>query len=99
MGRMAKLSITDIEKVARLARIDLKDQEKDQLTTEVGSILDFVETIQSVDTQGVEPTAQVTGLQDVLRDDLVKKCDVLPAELLQNVPGLEDGYIKVPKVL
>lgn len=99
MGHMAKLSITDIDKVARLSRIDLQDQEKDQLTTEVSDILAFVDTIQSADTDGIEPTAQVTGLQDVLRDDVVKKCSIESAVLLQNVPELEDGYIKVPKVL
>jgi aspartyl-tRNA(Asn)/glutamyl-tRNA(Gln) amidotransferase subunit C len=97
---MAKLSITDIEKVARLARIDLSDKEKDQFTIEVSSILDFVDTLQAVDTKSVEPTAQVTGLVDVLRDDVVSKCEIPSSELLQNVPELdEQNYIKVPKVL
>lgn len=97
---MAKLSITDIEKVSRLARIDLSDKEKDQLTIEVSSILDFVDTLQSVDTTNIEPTAQVTGLVDVLRDDVVVKCDIPASELLRNVPDLdEQNYIIVPKVL
>ncbi len=97
---MAKLSISDIEKVARLARIDLSDKEKDQLTVEVSSILDFVDTLQSADTADIEPTAQVTGLTDVLREDVVAKCDIPSSELLQNVPDLdEQNYIKVPKVL
>lgn len=97
---MAKLSITDIEKVARLARIDLSDKEGDQLTVEVSSILDFVDTLQAVDTTSVEPTAQVTGLTDVLRDDVVVKCNIPNSELLQNVPELsDDNYIVVPKVL
>lgn len=97
---MAKLSTSDIEKVARLARIDLSDKEKDQLTVEVSSILDFVDTLQSVDTKDIDPTAQVTGLTDVLREDVVSKCDIPSSELLQNVPDLdEQNYIIVPKVL
>lgn len=96
---MSKLSISDIEKVSRLSRIALTDTEKEQMTIELGSILNFVETLQAADTTGVEPTAQVTGLVDVLREDVVRKCDIPPTELLGNVPAMEDGYIKAPKVL
>jgi aspartyl-tRNA(Asn)/glutamyl-tRNA(Gln) amidotransferase subunit C len=62
-------------------------------------ILDFVDVLQKVDVSGVAPTAQVTGLQDVLRDDIVKPSVVKPDELLKRAPRTENGYIVVKRVL
>jgi aspartyl-tRNA(Asn)/glutamyl-tRNA(Gln) amidotransferase subunit C len=96
---MAKLSLDEIQKVALLARIELTDAELAVASTEISSILDFVDTIQNTDTTGVEPTSQVTGLTDVWREDLVEKCVIAPKLLLASAPELQDGYIKVKKVL
>lgn len=96
---MGKISISEIEKVAKLARIELNDTEQTQQTEEVGAILEFVETLQSVDTNDVTPTSQVTGLIDVWREDEIKKCPISPEELLSAAPNLQDCYVKVKKVL
>ena len=96
---MAKLSLEEIQKVALLARIELSDDELVVASTEISSILDFVDTIQNTDTAGVEPTSQVTGLTDVWREDLVEKCVIAPKLLLASAPDMQDGYIKVKKVL
>lgn len=96
---MEKLSLDEIQKVAQLARIELSDDELVVASTEISSILDFVDTIQNTDTAGVEPTSQVTGLTDVWREDLVVKCTISPKLLLASAPELQDGYIKVKKVL
>ncbi len=96
---MAKLSLDEIQKVALLARIELTDAELAVASTEISSILDFVDTIQNIDTAGVQPTSQVTGLTDVWREDLVEKCAIAPKLLLSSAPELQDGYIKVKKVL
>ncbi len=96
---MAKISLTDIQKVARLTRIDLTDKELDTMTVEVSSVLEFVDALQAVNTDGVEPTSQVTGLRDVWREDEVKRCELSREELLVNAPATQDGYIKVRKVL
>ena len=96
---MAKLSLDEIQKVALLARIELSDDELVVASTEISSILDFVDTIQNTDTAGVEPTSQVTGLTDVWREDLVVKYTVAPKFLLASAPDMQDGYVKVKKVL
>lgn len=96
---MSKLSRDEIAKVARLARIELTDNELNNMAVEVSSILSFVEIIQAVDTSGVNPTSQVTGLKDVWREDEIRKSKTPPKDLLAGAPEILDGYIKVKKVL
>lgn len=96
---MSKLSIDEIKNVAKLARISLSDKELDKMSVEASSILEFVETIQNTNTDGVKATSQVTGLTDVWRDDEVRKSKVTPRDLLAGAPDTQDGYIKVRKVL
>lgn len=96
---MAQLSPDEIEHVARLARIDLPASRADSAESEISSILTFVDSLQAVDTKGIEPTSQVTGLADVWREDEVRNCEISRDELLANAPQSQDGYIKVKKVL
>ena len=96
---MAKLSEEEIEHISVLARIEIGKDKLAQKTDEVSSILEFASELQGIDTKGVLATAQVTGLQDVWREDVVKNCDIPREELLQNAPQTQDGYIKVKKVL
>ena len=96
---MKKITKEEIIRVAELARIEMPETEAVATADEVSSILSFVDILQSVDTEGVKPTSQVTTLSDVWREDLVVSCDVPQAELLANAPMLEAGYIKVKKVL
>jgi aspartyl-tRNA(Asn)/glutamyl-tRNA(Gln) amidotransferase subunit C len=96
---MKKITKEEIIRVAELARIDMPETEAVATADEVSSILSFVDILQSVDTEGVKPTSQVTSLSDVWREDLVVSCDVPQAELLANAPMLEAGYVKVKKVL
>jgi aspartyl-tRNA(Asn)/glutamyl-tRNA(Gln) amidotransferase subunit C len=96
---MSKVNITEIEKVAKLSRIELDANELDKVTEEFESILDFVEIIEKADTKGVEPTSQVTGLSDVWRDDVVMRSEIEPKDLISAAPEIQDGYIKVKKVL
>lgn len=96
---MAKLTKQEIEHVAKLAHIGLTEKETNNMTTQLSSILDFVELIQNTDTFNIEPTDQVTGLSDVWREDEVLDCNLSRDQLLANAPATEAGYIKVPKVL
>ena len=96
---MSKVNITEIEKVAKLSRIELDANELDKVTEEFESILDFVEIIEKADTKGVEPTSQVTGLSDVWRDDVVVRSEIEPKDLISAAPEIQDGYITVKKVL
>jgi len=96
---MAKLTKEDVLKLAKLSRLQLKDDEIPELHKDIDAILKFVEEIQSVDLKDYQPTTQVTGLQNVMRADEAINYGVSPEELLKNVPNKEKGYIKVRRVL
>ena len=96
---MAKLSRGDVLKLARLARLELTDEEIERFTGEISKILEYVEQLQSVDVTGLEPTNQVTGFSDVTRLDEIKNYGYEPLDLLKNVPEVEDDQIKVRRVL
>lgn len=96
---MAKLTADDVRHLADLARISLSDDDVAQFRVQLSSILDYVEQLDSVDTAGLAPTSQVTGLTHVSRpdDDLSDQAD--RDRLLEQAPAKQDGQIKVPKVL
>jgi len=87
----------DVEKVAKLARLDISEKEKEQYTQQLERVLEFVEQLNEVDTKNIEPTAQVTGLENVYREDKVTQGQ--NAHLLDNAPATEGGYLKVKAVL
>lgn len=96
---MTRLSTEDVLKLARLARLKLTDEEIGQFTEEISSILQYVEQLQSINLENVEPTYQVTGLTNVTRADEVKNYGASPEELLKNAPATEGGHIKVRRML
>ncbi len=99
---MAKISKKDVEHIANLARLGISEKEKTQFAGQLSDVLSYVERLNKVDTEGVEPTAQVTGLTNVTREDEPGKQVADRAtkeELLQNVPQTKDGYFKVPIIL
>ena len=96
---MATLSRDDVLKLARLAKISLSEKEVEEFAAELSELLQYVEKLQSVDVSGLEPTYQVTGLTNVMRDDTVKDYGYEPKKLLENVPAVEDDQIKVKRVL
>ncbi len=94
---MPKLSKDEVRHIAKLARLSLSEAEVEKFTTELTSILEYVEKLQEVDTEGVEATAQVTGLRNVFRDDDVCLSDAHPDELLATSPlPLRDHQIETP---
>jgi len=96
---MAKLTTDEVKHLAKLSKIALTGEEVDKFQKELESILAHVEQLQSIDTDGVEPTYQVTGLKNVTRLDEIKNYNVSREELLRNAPDQQDYMIKVPKVL
>ncbi len=96
---MADLTQKDILKLARLARLHLSDEEVEQFRTEISAILGYVEQLQKVDTKGLEPTYQVTGLKNVTRPDEIKDYGPSPEDLLKNAPATEKGHFKVKRIL
>ena len=96
---MAKLSVGDVLALARLAKLRLSESEVDATAEELNQVLEYVERLQDVDVSKLKPTAQVTGLVNVMRPDELIDYQVSPKELMKNVPETEDGYIKVKRVI
>lgn len=96
---MAKLTRDDVLKLARLARIDLSDQEVDEFAAEFEEILQYVEQLQNADIAGLKPTSQVTGLTNVTREDITKNYGYKPADLLKNVPAVQNDQLKVKRMI
>ena len=99
MAGMATLSRDDVLKLARLARLDLSDDEVTEFAAELSEILQYVEQLQSVNVDGLKPTNQVTGLTNVTRADTVKDYGYQAADLLKNVPQVQDGQIKAKRMI
>ncbi len=97
---MAKLSKEDVLKLAELARITLDEQELASFQEEISEVLSYVEQLQGVDLSQQAPTSQVTGLENVMREDVIKDYGYSRDDVLSNTPELtKAGYIKVKRVL
>lgn len=96
---MTTISLESIKKLASLSALTVSDDEALRLQDELQHILAFVEQLNSVDTAGVEPTYQVTGLENVWRDDEIIDYGLDREALLKNTPDKQDGQIKVKRVL
>lgn len=96
---MAKLSEAEVLKLAKLARLHLDDKDVPKYQKEISAILDYVEQLQTVEVDNLEPTYQVTGLTNVMRPDRVQDYGISPEELLKNAPATQDGHIKVRRVI
>jgi aspartyl-tRNA(Asn)/glutamyl-tRNA(Gln) amidotransferase subunit C len=95
---LTKLSLTQVEHVADLARLALTEEEKERFREQLSSILSYAARLQQLDTRAIPPTATVLPLQNVLREDEVRPS--LPREdALANAPEVEDAHFRVPIVL
>lgn len=97
-----KLTNDDIVKLARLSRLTLSEAEVAKYQVELGAILEYVKQLDSVDVSDLKPTYQVTGLTS--EDDNATREDVVQDQverdmLLRNVPQVEDGHIKVKRMI
>ena len=94
----AALTRAQVEHVARLARLALTDEELDQLTTELGAILEHAAQVSALDTAGVPPTAHPLPLVNVFRADIARP-GLDRDEVLAAAPDAEDGRFRVPRIL
>ena len=92
------ITIKDVEHIAKLAKLEFSDSEKEKFTHQFNDILKYMKQLNSVDTTNVEPLAQVIELQNVFREDVVKP-SVTTEEALKNAPDKTDEHFKVPKVI
>ncbi len=92
------LTEDDVRKVATLARLDLSDADITRMTSELGTIVGYIEQLSEVDTDGVEPIANVAGLQNITRAD--QPGTMLPVDrALTNAPHANTNAFLVPKAV
>jgi len=87
-----------IERVAELARLNLKPEEKQKLEKDLGAILDSVKNLEKIDTSKVEPTSHVLNMENVFRPDEVKTSDAAD-KALEHAPQADGRFFKVPKIV
>ena len=92
-----KLTKSEVEKIAKLSRLELTKDEKELYASHLSKVLDYVEKLNEVDTENVEITAQVTGLENVYRNDKMAQCDY-QKELVKQAAEYEDDLIKTNSV-
>ena len=88
----------DIEKVARLARLELSEEERKTFGNQLEQILTYMEQLNQLDTIGVEPTSHAIPLHNVFREDETR-ASFSQEEILSISPDQEDGHFKVPRII
>ncbi|MBI3351840.1 MAG: Asp-tRNA(Asn)/Glu-tRNA(Gln) amidotransferase subunit GatC [Nitrospirae bacterium] len=93
-----KITKEQVGHVAKLAKLSISDEEKEKFSLQLEKILMYVDQLNELKTEGIEPTSHAGGLENVFREDKVQPS--LPVEIaLQNAPQQEKGFFKVPKVI
>ncbi len=87
----------DVEHVAKLARLELSEEEKEMFTHQLGDVLSHVEMMNEVDTTGVEPMNHPIDFYNVTREDK-KIYENTKEELMENAPDIEGDFFRVPKI-
>lgn len=94
-----KLSINEIEQIAGLARLSLTEPEKGMYAEQLSVVLEYIDMLREVDTEGVPETCQVTGLEDVVREDVATSCDpAVKEKIIQAFPEKVGSLLKVKAV-
>ncbi len=92
------ISDETIEYVGILAKLELSDEEKEAAKTDMGRMLDYIDMLNELDTDGVEPMSHVFSMNNVFREDVVTNGDDRE-NMLRNAPEQKDGSFKVPKTV
>lgn len=87
-----------VDKIAELAKLQFSDAAKEEIKTDLNKMLDFVDKLNELDTENVDPLIYMLNEEQVLREDEVKG-QVLQDEALKNAPDKDSDYFKVPKVI
>lgn len=94
-----KLELKEIEQIANLARLELTDEEKNMYAEQLSVVFNYIEMLNEVDTNNVVETCQVTGLQNVVRDDVAKiQSDETKKALIGCFPDRVQNLLKVKAV-
>jgi aspartyl-tRNA(Asn)/glutamyl-tRNA(Gln) amidotransferase subunit C len=93
-----KISREEIEHIASLARLYLTEEEKELFGSQLGSILDYMEKLNELDTRDTEPTSHVLPISNVMRGDIPGH-SISKEDALRNAPGHTEKFYKVPKII
>lgn len=92
------VTIGEVKKIAKLAKLEFKDEEIERFTFQMNEILNYMEQLGEINTDNVEPLYHVIEPGNVLRNDEVKP-SYLREEILKNAPVKSDGFVLVPRVI
>lgn len=92
------LSKLEIDHIARLARLELTEMEKDELTGELNELIGFLKKLDGLETRETAPAAQAVPVANVLRPDMIGS-SLEPDKVLANAPDRMNNFFKVPKIL
>lgn len=96
---MSTITTDDVRHLAQLSSLQLSDEEVTSLQADMTNILGYIDKLSELNTDGIEPTYQVTGLENVWRDDEVEVQSVTREDLLNLAPEQAENSVKVPQVL
>jgi aspartyl-tRNA(Asn)/glutamyl-tRNA(Gln) amidotransferase subunit C len=88
----------DVDHVARLARLQLHEAEKALMREQLAKILSYIDALNALDTEGVEPTTHAVPVVNVMREDETRPC-FPPDEMLANAPDRVDAFFRVPRII
>ncbi|MEZ4762781.1 MAG: Asp-tRNA(Asn)/Glu-tRNA(Gln) amidotransferase subunit GatC [Calditrichia bacterium] len=93
-----KVTVETVEHIAKLAKLTFSDTDKTQMAHELGDILGYIEKLNELNTDGVEPLSHPIDIVNVMRED--KAGESFPPEVaVRNAPSPQDTFFKVPKVI
>lgn len=93
-----KITDETIAYVGILAKLELSDEEKEAAKKDMADMLDYIDKLNELDTEGVEPLSHVFPVENVFREDVVTNGDCR-SDILQNAPGEKDGMFKAPRTV
>jgi aspartyl-tRNA(Asn)/glutamyl-tRNA(Gln) amidotransferase subunit C len=93
-----KITLKEVEHVARLARLELTAEEKERMRAQLDSILSYIDKLNELDTSAVEPTSHVLPMTNVFREDEVAP-SLAQEAVLANAPDRQDLFFRVPRIL
>lgn len=93
-----KISMKEVEHVARLSRLELSEAEKERMRRELDSILAYIDKLRALDTEGVEPTSHAVPMTNVMREDVLRP-SFPQEEMLANAPERSGEFFRVPKII
>jgi len=91
------ISIEEVKKIAVLARLNLTPDEEKRHAETISDVLEYMKILNEVDTKGVEQTSQVTGLENVVREDVPRDSEI-KKELMEQMPEVRENELVVPAV-